>query len=131
MEICSFGFPFVLANDSFPIQSSTLEIQQERQFEPTDRQITNHLRDMRLVKCCDDLRINDNEIIYNQVGHEIADQLAVVEDGKASLHLDRMTASLKLKYERAFVKLFIQTGPQLIQNIHRGADDFPAQFFVN
>jgi len=110
MEICGFRFRFVLSDHSFPIQSRTFEIQQERQFEPADGKIADHLCNMRFVKCSGHLRVNDNEVIYDQIGYEIANKFAVVENRKASLHINRMTTPLKLKHQGAFVKFFIQAG---------------------
>src|ERR1700736_1537795 len=110
MEICGSTFRFRLADHSFPIQSRTFEIQQERQFEPADRKVADYLCNMRFVKRSDHLRVNDNEVIYNQIWHEIANKFTVVKNRKASLHINRMTASLKLKDQSAFIKFFIQAG---------------------
>src|SRR5437016_1613177 len=97
MEIYGFRFRFGLPDHSFPIQSRTFEIQQERQFKPADRKIANHLCDMSFVKCSDHLRVNDNEVIYDQIWYEIANKFTVIKNRKTPLHINRMTAPLKLK----------------------------------
>ena len=57
IEIGSF---VVLPNDALPFQSGAFEIQQESQFEATDCKVSDHLRDMRLVKGGHNLRVYDN-----------------------------------------------------------------------
>ena len=65
---------------------------------------------MRFVEGGDDFRINNDKIIYDQIWYEIANKFTVVENRKAPLHINHVTASLKLKDQRAFVKFFIQSG---------------------
>src|ERR1700688_2795698 len=110
MKICGFRFRFGLADDSFPIQPRTFEIQQERQFEPADRKIADHLGDMCFVKSSDHLRINHNDVIYDQIWYEIANKVTVVENRKTSLHINHMAASLKLQDQSALVEFLVQSG---------------------
>jgi hypothetical protein len=41
----------LLSHDPFPTQSSILEVQEKGEFESSDVQIPEHLRDVRLCKC--------------------------------------------------------------------------------
>ena len=57
IEIGSF---VVLPNDAPPFKLGAFEIQQESQFEATDCEVSDHLRDMRFVKGGNNLGVYDN-----------------------------------------------------------------------
>ena len=77
----SSGVLFCLSpHDSFPLQLRFLEVQEQRDFESGDVQVTEHLCEMGLVECGNDLWIHDHQAFYNQVGNELADQLASIVD---------------------------------------------------
>ena len=60
MKIWRRTFWALLSHDAFPLQPSALKIEQDGQLERGDCQITNHLRDMSVIKHSNDLGIDDH-----------------------------------------------------------------------
>ena len=51
------------ANHSLPIQADVFEIQEKRQAQTCNIQITDHLSDMGIGECADYFRIDDHGVI--------------------------------------------------------------------
>ena len=54
------GFLFETGHDSFPSQFGILEIEQQRHFQPSDVEITEHLRHVCVVEVTDDFWVGDD-----------------------------------------------------------------------
>jgi hypothetical protein len=60
-------------DDSFPAKLCKFEVQKQRQLQLGDRKITDHLRDVVISECFNDLRINDHFFINEDIRDQRAD----------------------------------------------------------
>src|SRR3982751_923163 len=99
-----------LIYNAFPDQARVFEVQQQRELQAGDVEVAEHLRGMRVVKGGDDLRINDHELVNNQIRDQIADQRASVRNRKDTFCRYGSATSLEFDNHRALIKLLIQSG---------------------
>ena len=60
-------------HDALPCEAGFLEIEQDGEIEASDVEISDHLRDVRLVEGSHDLWIDDDLAVHDEIGNELAD----------------------------------------------------------
>lgn len=73
---------------------------------------------MRFVEGGDYFRVDDDLIVYNQVGDEVANELTFVVNLMGLLLIAVHSSFLERDNEGIFVKLFIQTRLEGVENPH-------------
>jgi len=54
-----------LVRDSFDTKACILEVEKERSLEPCDIEVTEHLREVRIVERCDNLGVHNDKSLNN------------------------------------------------------------------
>ena len=80
-------------------------------------QVSSHLRDMGLVECCNDLRVDYDKIIDDKVGHQRSDVLFLEINRKALLLVYRMIAQAQFNNHGTFIQLLIKSGLEFVEHI--------------
>jgi len=119
------------ADDAFPAEAGEFEIEEEREFEIRDGEIAGHLGDVSVRERGDNLGIDDHEVVDDEVGDESADELAFVVNRKRFLLGDGVAPFGEFDDEGVFVELFVETGLEGVEHLHRGTDDGCAEFCVD
>ena len=120
--------PFV--HHALPRQYGFFEIEEQRDLQTGDVQIPQHLGDVRIVECRDHFGICDDFAVHDQIGDQLADELAPIVNRIFALLLDRMAAFPQFDHQRVFIQLLIQPRLEFIQHHHRGTDNIFSNFFV-
>ncbi len=114
----------------FDLKPGILEIEKQSGFQARDVEIAKHLGDVGFVEIGNHFRIDDDGLVYNQVGEEGANELTVVLNGILFLLFADKTFLGEFDDQCALVELFIKTGLQFIEHAHGSTDDDFREFFV-
>ncbi len=107
-----------------------LEIEKQGGFQARDVEIAKHLGDVGFIEIGNHFRIDDDGLVYNQVGDEGANELTVVMNGKLFLLFADKTFLGEFDDQCALVELFIKTGLEVIEHAHGSTDDDFRELFV-
>ena len=64
---------FLSSHYALPFEANVLEVKEECEIESGNVQVSDHLCDVRVGKCFNDFRIDDDRAIYDQIRDEGAD----------------------------------------------------------
>ena len=119
-----------LVGDAFDLKPGILEIEKQSGFQARDVEIAKHLGDVGFVEIGNHFRIDDDGLVYNQVGGEGANELTVVLNGILFLLFADKTFLGEFDDQCALVELFIKTRLQFIEHAHSSTDDDLRKLFV-
>ena len=105
----------------FPCELRFLEVQQQSHFQSGDVQVAEHLCDVGVGKCAHHFWIGDYLAVNDEIGHQLADELAPVVNRMFALLFHRVPSGDEFDDQRILVKLFIQTGLVFVEHSHRRA----------
>ncbi len=116
--------------DPFDLEAGMFEIEEQRGFEAGDVEVAQHLGEVVFVESSDDLGIDDDGFVDDEIGDEVADELAVVVDGVLLLLVTNEALFGEFDDEGTFVEFFIEARLEGVENLHGRADDEFGELFV-
>ncbi len=119
-----------LVGDAFDLKSGMLEIEKQSGFQARDVEIAKHLGDVGFIEIGNHFWIDNDSLVYNQVGDEGANELTVVMNGKLFLLFADKTFPSEFDDQCALVELFIKTRLEVIEHAHGSTDDDSRELFV-
>ena len=118
----------MIPDNPFCLETRGFEVQEQGDVEAGDREIAQHLRDMRFVERFHYLGIGDDQAVDNQIRHQGPDGLLAIKKRKCFLLFDGMSSRPQLQNQGSLVEFFIQSRPQFVKHRHRRANNRMAQF---
>src|SRR5262249_918512 len=95
-----------------------LEVDEQRELQLRNRQITDHLRSVIVVEAFDDFRV-DNDLVFNdQVRLKLTYLLPAICDKVPMLLICLQAEAIQLDYQRIFVNRFIHSWAERVQHGH-------------
>src|SRR5688500_14317522 len=114
-EACSLRIRNFSTHNPFPLKPDGFEVQQESQFQIRDREITDHLGEMRVMESYSDFGIYYNNSVDDQIRLESPDDLLAIVNGKSFLLFDLESTSCQFNYQGVFVEFFVQSRSQSVE----------------